>query len=274
MVATANVWVRRRRRGVAAEAGFSMVLLIMTITVLGIMLGAALPRWSEVIQRDKEEELIARGWQYVEAIRVFQKRFQRFPTTLDEMIKVKPRCIRQLWKDPMTPDGQFVPIFQGQGSQLTPIPGLGQPGLGTTPGQPPPGTGLNPGQPNPPPGNGLDPNNPQIAAGPIIGVHSRSTQKSLLVFYGHEHYNEWEFRIELLTRPPPSLAQAGIPSAGLALSTRWLGRPMENFAPTGSGLQPSALTPPGGLGSPAPTAPPPPAPPQPPAPLGGGGPLE
>jgi type II secretory pathway pseudopilin PulG len=257
-----------------------MVMLIMSITVLSIMLTAALPRWSEIIQRDKEEELISRGWQYVEAIRVFQKRFQRYPTTLDELVKVKPRCIRQLWKDPMTADGQFVPIFLGQGGQLTPIPGLGQPGLGTNPGQPPPGNGLNPsqpgqpdqpgqpGQPGQPPGNGLDPNNPQIAAGPIVGVHSRSTQKSLLVFFGHEHYNEWEFRIELLTRPPTAAPGVAIPGGGMALSTRWLGRPIESFAPIGSGLQPSALTPPGGLGPSAPTAPPPP---QPPAPQGGNG---
>ncbi len=256
--------VRRRRRVAApAAAGFSMVLLIMSITVLSIMLAAALPRWSAMIQRDKEEELIARGWQYVEAIRVFQKRFQRYPTTLDELIKVKPRCIRQLWKDPMTDDGRFVPIFLGQGSQLTPIPGLGQPGLGTTPGQPQPGTGLNPGQPNPPPGTAQDPNNPQdpanpvLAAGPIVGVHSRSTQKSFLVFFGHEHYNEWEFRLDLLTRPPVQTAGARVPGGGMALSTRWLGRPIESFAPTGSGLQPSALGPPGGTAPPPPGAAPP-----------------
>lgn len=86
------------RRG---AAGYSLVVLIMAVTVLNIMLAAALPKWSGMIQRDKEEELISRGWQYAEAIRVFQRRFQRYPLKLEELIKVKPRCIRQLWKDPM-----------------------------------------------------------------------------------------------------------------------------------------------------------------------------
>ncbi|MBV8200213.1 MAG: type II secretion system protein, partial [Acidobacteria bacterium] len=98
-------------------AGYSLVVLIMAISVLNIMIGAALPKWSEMIQRDKEEELISRGWQYAEAIRVFQHRFQRYPTKLDELIKVKPRCIRQLWKDPMTGSGEWTPIFLGQGGK-------------------------------------------------------------------------------------------------------------------------------------------------------------
>ena len=47
------------RRG---AAGYSLVMVIMAVTVLNIMLAAALPKWSEMIKRDKEEELISRGW--------------------------------------------------------------------------------------------------------------------------------------------------------------------------------------------------------------------
>jgi type II secretory pathway pseudopilin PulG len=274
----------RRRRATAAAAraagtaGYTLVVLIMAVTVLNIMLAAALPMWSEMIKRDKEEELISRGFQYVEAIRVFQKRFQRYPTTLDELIKVKPRCIRQLWKDPMTEDGNWTLIFLGQGS---PIPGMPDPNAagGLNQGSPP-GAALNPGQnPSPPgqgtgnqpgngqPGNGLDPNQPVLASGPIVGVRSRSTQKSLLQFFGHEHYNEWEFRIEMLSRPRNFTVPGVMPGAGagLVLSTRWLGRPMPGFPPVvnggvaPSGLGPSTLGPstlgPGGGSSPGGTPP-------------------
>jgi type II secretory pathway pseudopilin PulG len=259
-------WPRRSNlarpapRGGKREAGFSLVMLVMAVTVLSIMLAAALPRWSEMIRRDKEEELISRGFQYAEAIRLFQRRFQRYPNSLDELIKVKPRCIRQLWTDPMTANGRWTVIFLNQGSPLTPVAGLNpnQPApVQPANGQPAPGNGL-----QPPAGNGLDPNGQELTLGPIVGVHSRSTQQSLLVFYGHEHYNEWEFRIEMLTRAG-NMARSLVPNGGngMALSTRWLGRPIESFAPTGNGLPSSALGPNAfGVGpSTTPPAQPPPA---------------
>jgi len=216
-------------------AGYSLVMVIMAVTVLNIFLAAALPKWSEMIKRDKEEELISRGWQYAEAIRVFQRRFQRFPVKLDELIKAKPRCIRQLWKDPMTASGEWSPILQFQGSPVH-VPGT----------------------PDVTPSQGLDPNQPQITAGPIVGVRSRSPKKSLLVFFGHERYDEWEFRVEMLTNagmggsrlPPrqlPGVPGVGVPGVATpTLSTRWLGRPMPSFLAPG-GLTPTGMPPGGGL---------------------------
>src|SRR5258708_4288757 len=138
------------RRSSSLQGGYNMVMLMVAITVLNIMVAIALPMWSQEIQRDKEEELISRGWQYVEAIRVFQNRFQRMPIRLEELVEVKPRSIRRLWKDPMT-DGKMQPIFQNEGQ---PIPGQPQPGL---PGQPDPnnpGGQRAPGPNNPHPQNG------------------------------------------------------------------------------------------------------------------------
>ena len=228
-----------------ARAGFAMVMVIMVVTVLNIMLAAALPMWSEMIKRDKEEELISRGFQYAEAIRVFQKRFQRFPVTLEELIKVKPRCIRQLWTDPMTQDGKWAIIYAGQGSPLAPVPGLPNPRRpGADQQQPPFGDAS-----NPPPNNGLDPNGQQVAAaGPIVGVHSRSTEKSLLTFFGQDEYDQWQFRVEMLTGGVRQFGGAGVPMPGMGsnLSTRWLGRPMPNFVPVGNGLPPGG----GGPGGP------------------------
>lgn len=221
--------VKLRDRGGASAAGYSLVVVIMVVTVLNIMLAAAMPKWSEMIKRDKEEELISRGFQYAEAIRVFQKRFGRLPTRLDELVKAKPRSIRQIYKDPMTEDGQWELIFQGQGSPVQ-VPAETTPGL-----------------PRVTPGAGLDPNQPKIQAGPIVGVRSRSSDKSLLVFFGHDRYDEWEFRVEMLTGGAGvSHGGVGVPAArmgpmAMALSTRWLGRPMPNLVPVGNGLPPNAL---------------------------------
>ena len=217
------------------------------------MIAAALPKWSEMIQRDKEEELISRGWQYAEAIRVFQRRFQRYPTKLDELIKAKPRCIRQLWKDPMTESGEWTPIFLGQGTVIKP-PGatnpLGPQGPGLkTPGLQ--GPGLQ--------GPGNDPNHPgaTVSVGPIVGVRSRSSKQSLLRFFGHEHYDEWDFRVDMLNQTNNIRFGGGgvkLPISELSLSTRWLGRPMPDFVPPG-GMNPFNQPggPPGGPGKP-PTA--------------------
>jgi type II secretory pathway pseudopilin PulG len=224
---------RRRQRG------YSLVMLIMAISVLNIMLAAALPKWSEMIKRDKEEELISRGWQYAEAIRVFQRRFQRYPIKLEELIKVKPRCIRQLWKDPMTESGEWTLIFQGQGQAIN-VAG-GRPA--NLPGARPPA--LFP---------GADPSRPSetAAVGPIVGVRSRSPQQSLLKFFGHERYDEWDFRADMLMQGlNRNFHGVGVklPVSELSLSTRWLGRPMPDFVPPG-GMPPSNLGP-GGPKQPA-----------------------
>jgi type II secretory pathway pseudopilin PulG len=227
-------------RGVS---GYSLVVLIMAISVLNIMIAAALPKWSEMIQRDKEEELISRGWQYAEAIRLFQRRFQRYPVKLDELLKAKPRCLRQLWKDPMTDSGEWTPIFLGQGSVIK-VPGQ-------NPRSP---TGLQAPQ-NPLIGGG-DPNKPgaTVSVGPIVGVRSRSSKQSLLRFFGHEHYDEWEFRADMLTQGlNANFHGVGVklPISELSMSTRWLGRPMPDFVPPG-GMNPfnQPIPPPGGPAKP------------------------
>ncbi|MCX7895921.1 MAG: hypothetical protein N2447_08230, partial [Thermoanaerobaculum sp.] len=65
-------------------------------------------------QREKEEELIFRGEQAVEAIRLFRARNGRFPLTLQELAEAKPRVLRKIWADPMTGRPDWVPVFLGE----------------------------------------------------------------------------------------------------------------------------------------------------------------
>jgi type II secretory pathway pseudopilin PulG len=236
-----------------AEAGYNLVILLVAISVLNILVAVSLPAWSHVIRREREEELISRGFQYAEAIRVFHNRFQRYPVKLEELVETKPRSIRHLWKDPMTDDGAWGIIFQGAGQ---PVPGQpdpngrpgGQGGRGGQAGQVP-DEGSDPqgdpsnGEEMPQQGGIGGPKQGSPGIGPIIGVYSKSPDESILVFYGHNRYDEWRFTEDLLTGragstvggdpslPPPRPGPGGQPGAagGLALSTRWLGRPLPSF---------------------------------------------
>jgi type II secretory pathway pseudopilin PulG len=223
------------RRG-SREAGYNLVVLAVAVTILNVLLAASLPLWSRAIQREKEEELIARGLQYGEAIRVFRNRFGRLPIRLEELIEVEPRSIRRLWKDPMTESGEWDLIFEGQ---PTPPGGPNQPGQPP----PPPGSGATPGA-----GEGADgrqlvaigglggSGDGRVTVGPIAGVRSRSKEESIKVFFGKQTHAEWQFTYLLFQG-----AQAfGVPGSAnpIALPTRaeWIGRPFPpDLLPQGVG---------------------------------------
>lgn len=96
------------------ENGYTLIILLFALFVMSIGLLVAVPVWETQIQREKEEELIFRGKQYVEAIRLFQtKNPGSFPKTFDELVEEK--CIRKLFKDPMTKDGEWNIILPYSG---------------------------------------------------------------------------------------------------------------------------------------------------------------
>jgi type II secretory pathway pseudopilin PulG len=231
------------------ESGYTMAVLIIVMTTMITIASASLPMWSKLIQRDNEEELISRGFQYAEAIRLFQKRFGRLPIKLSELLKSEPRCIRQLYKDPMT-GKDFVPIYLNQPTAVPP-PGIGASGpsgasgpTGVSGASGPTGASGSSG-PTGPSGPDEDGDEPvQQTAGPIIGVHSASTKQSSLIFFGQQRYDQWLFTYQVLTSTR---------NRRLTLSTRWLGRPGQFM--TAPGMQPFPTPPPSGL-QPQPTSPP------------------
>jgi type II secretory pathway pseudopilin PulG len=204
---------------------------MVIVTVMMIVLAAALPAWSTAVQRDKEEELIFRGLQYAEGIRIFQMRFGRLPNTLVELVEVQPRCMRQLWRDPFTGERDWVAV---RGN--LPIEAQGQP--------PPPED--DDGRPT----DGALPDG-SAAAGPIRGVRSRHRGESLKIFFDKERYEQWAFTVDLLT-PQAAAGPGGDPTApqpGVRLRARWLGRPFrEGLRPGGMGAPPDSGLPPSDLG--------------------------
>ena len=187
------------------EAGYTLVVMIMVVIVFNVAVATAWPIWSTLIQREKEEELIFRGLQYAEAIRVFQKRFGRYPTRLEELIEIEPRSIRRLWLDPMTEDGSWALIYGTPAAPPGGDGGRGQPGAVT---------GINPSGPKPgespepqPPGGGDSESGPTRGGqpgpgGPIVGVFSKSKESGVKTFFGREQYSEWKFSADLVSDPP------------------------------------------------------------------------
>jgi len=101
----------------AGQRGFTYVSLLAVIAVLGISLGAAGKYWSNVMQRDREEELLFRGDQYRVAIDRYYNAIpgrNEFPPSIDELLSDSrtpqgKHHLRRRYKDPMTGE-EFVEI--------------------------------------------------------------------------------------------------------------------------------------------------------------------
>jgi type II secretory pathway pseudopilin PulG len=161
-----------------ASRGYAMAALLVAMTVMAVLLSAALPTWSQIIRRENEEELIFRGNQYARAINQYQRKFANAsPASLDLLIE--QRLLRKKFKDPLAPtkDGEFQLLYLSQGT--------GSRGAG--PGA---GTGASPGA-----GAGSAPGSTfgTKPSGGIVGVASKNTGQSIRVYKGKTHYNEWEF---------------------------------------------------------------------------------
>ena len=97
--------------------GFAYIALLVAIIIIGISLGAAGKYWSNVMLRDKEEELLFRGDQYRTAIEHYVSAvpgIQVYPQSIDDLLKdnrtaTSKRHLRQKYKDPISGE-DFVEI--------------------------------------------------------------------------------------------------------------------------------------------------------------------
>jgi type II secretory pathway pseudopilin PulG len=97
--------------------GFAYIALLVAIIIIGISLGAAGKYWSNVMLRDKEEELLYRGDQYRRAIERYVSAIpgsQAYPQRIDDLLTdnrtaTGKRHLRQKYKDPISGE-DFVEI--------------------------------------------------------------------------------------------------------------------------------------------------------------------
>src|SRR5262249_42260689 len=107
---------------VRRESGYALLLAVFLTTMLLLASIIAAPSVRTERQREKEEEMIWRGKQYVRGIKLYYRKNGRFPTSLDDLIKPKNgslRFLRQAFKDPMNKeDGKWRLIYVGPAGQL------------------------------------------------------------------------------------------------------------------------------------------------------------
>jgi hypothetical protein len=127
--------------GRGGEEGYALLLVVFLTTLLLLATMVAAPSVRTERKREKEEEMIWRGKQYVRAIKLYYRKNGKFPTSLDDLTKPKTgslRYLRQAYKDPMNKeDGSWRLIYVGPAGQLIgslkppqtlQLQGAGQPG--------------------------------------------------------------------------------------------------------------------------------------------------
>jgi type II secretory pathway pseudopilin PulG len=218
-----------RRTGAESDAGYAMAALLVGLAVMSVMVSLALPVWRTMIKREKEEELVFRGRQYVRAVELFQRKNPgAYPPTIDFL--VEQRYLRRKYKDPMTEAGEFRVLYQGMFATDAPRAGEA-PGRGAAP------TGR--GDSGPTQGRSLGGSigigaggsslrdalgrsgsvqfsgTVQIEGRGVVGVASRSTDSSLRIYNGRTVYSDWQFAWIPSAAQPGGAGGRGVGGAGV-----------------------------------------------------------
>jgi hypothetical protein len=145
-----SVTMKNRRRGSTAgsKSGYALMMVMFLTSVLLVSAMVAAPYIRTERQREKEQEMIWRGKQYVRGIKLYYRKMGRFPTSTEDLTKPKLgslRFMRQAYKEPMNKeDGSWRFIYVGPSGQLIgslkppqqafQMPGMGTAQPGTQPG--------------------------------------------------------------------------------------------------------------------------------------------
>ncbi len=209
---------KRKRPERVNQRGYVLPALMVFVTILLVALTSAEISWQKRMQREREEELIFRGKQYMRAVMLFQRKTGFYPTSIEALLNTNNwRFLRKRWKDPITNSedwrwirlGPNAPLnssmsggtagFKGasfsgsggqrQGSTFGTQTGLGSSGFNRTGSE----SGLSA-------SGGFGGVSGTSSAGgsgmimsPIIGVASKSEKDSIKTLNGQTKYNRWEF---------------------------------------------------------------------------------
>lgn len=103
-------------------------MLLALLAGIGILLTKAMPSVVTEVQREQEEELIFRGEAIKKAISIYKARSGQYPSRLEDLLKVRPRILRKLYKDPMTQEGEWdliTAVQPGATGDMTGLPIVG-----------------------------------------------------------------------------------------------------------------------------------------------------
>jgi hypothetical protein len=110
---------RAYRRG---ESGYALLFVIFLVASIMLFAAAANPNALTQGRRQKEEEMIWRGNQYVRAVSLFYRKNGRYPQNLEELAKpnaANVHFLRKAYAEPMnTADGSWRLIYVAPTGQL------------------------------------------------------------------------------------------------------------------------------------------------------------
>jgi hypothetical protein len=112
---------RAHRLPRGAERGFALLLVVFFAAVMLIAMAAAAPRVVIQGRREMEEEMVWRGEQYVRAVRLYYRKYGRFPKSVEDFSKNPGNLhfLRKPYNDPMNhSDGAWRYIYVSASGQL------------------------------------------------------------------------------------------------------------------------------------------------------------
>jgi hypothetical protein len=157
-------------------------MLAVLVLALGLLIAA--PLWQTELQREKEEELIFRGKQYVEAVRIYvQKNPGHFPASLKELLDKK--CLRRLYRDPLGPNGEWNVVLNTGRAPSTARAAVQEVLVA--------------------PERAL----PAIKNPQVLGVVSSSVNRSVMIYNDQESHDKWFFFYGQDPKKPPKVVYYG-----------------------------------------------------------------
>lgn len=127
--------------------GYILITLMLFMALITMAALAVLPEIVHQIQRDREEEMMHRGTEYMRAIKKYYKKFGRYPSRIEELENTNQmRFLRKRYKDPLLKGDKGEKDFKLVRVGDPSLNMLGMGGAGRVPGLgQPPVAGINPG---------------------------------------------------------------------------------------------------------------------------------
>jgi hypothetical protein len=214
-----------------------MVGLLAAVAILMIFSTVVFQEWSELMRREREEEMIFRAKELVRGI--YRYRLDHAgagPVKLEQLMEPGPRgqyYLRRLYEDPLVADGKWGLLYQGPGGTII-DPSAGDPLAGVDPSA----VGQLALAPNAGEGLALVGEGGEVGGLPIAGVKSLCKDKPFRIYNGFADYSEWLFTfLDLETGLASATGQPGgappVPSASQEHGFGGDGRGTFGEGPTG-----------------------------------------
>ena len=111
----------KKNSGRNTQAGSALLMVIFMVATMLLLTSTAILRIDTQGRREREAELAWRGEQYERAIGMYFRKFGKYPTKVDDLVKQTNgvRFLRQAYTDPMNKeDGTWRFIYVGPSGQL------------------------------------------------------------------------------------------------------------------------------------------------------------